>query len=53
MNIIRVRCAARQHARRELVERAYFRNSYRAPLSRRELGIVDVFFGFSRITRCG
>jgi hypothetical protein len=30
---------------RELIERAYFRDSYRAPLSRRELGIVDVFFG--------
>ena len=37
---------------RELIERAYFRDSYRAPLSRRELGIVDVFFG-SRIIRCG
>jgi hypothetical protein len=30
---------------RQLIERAYFRDSYRAPLSRRELGIVDVFFG--------
>src|ERR1700730_109241 len=30
---------------RELIERAYFRDSYRAPLSRGELGIVDVFFG--------
>ena len=30
---------------RELIERAYFRDSYRAPLSRKELGIVDVFFG--------
>ena len=30
---------------RELIERAYFRNFYRAPLSRKELGIVDVFFG--------
>jgi Protein of unknown function (DUF2867) len=30
---------------RELIERAYFRDSYRAPLSRNELGIVDVFFG--------
>jgi len=30
---------------REFVERAYFRDSYQAPLSRRELGIVDVFFG--------
>jgi len=30
---------------RDLIERAYFRDSYRVPLSRRELGIVDVFFG--------
>ena len=30
---------------RELIERAYFRDSYRAPLSRGELGIVDIFFG--------
>jgi hypothetical protein len=28
----------------ELIERAHFRDSYRAPLSRRELSIVDVFF---------
>jgi hypothetical protein len=32
---------------RDLIERAYFRDSYRVPLSRRELGIVDVFI------RCG
>jgi hypothetical protein len=30
---------------RELIERAYFRDSYRAPLSHRELGIIDIFFG--------
>ena len=30
---------------RELIERAYFHDSYRVPLSRRELGIVDIFFG--------
>jgi Protein of unknown function (DUF2867) len=30
---------------RELIERAYFRDSCRAPLSRGELDIVDVFFG--------
>ena len=30
---------------RELIERAYFRDSYRAPLSRREHGIIDIFFG--------
>lgn len=30
---------------RRMVEAAYFCDSYRAPLSRRDLGIVDVFFG--------
>jgi hypothetical protein len=29
---------------RDLIESAYFRDSYRAPLSRKELGIVDIFF---------
>jgi Protein of unknown function (DUF2867) len=29
----------------ELIERAYFRDSYRAPLSHRELGIIEIFFG--------
>jgi hypothetical protein len=28
----------------EAVEQAYFRDAWRAPLSRRELGIVDIFF---------
>src|SRR6202049_2555257 len=30
---------------RDLIESAYFRDSYRAPLTRNELGIVDIFFG--------
>jgi hypothetical protein len=30
---------------REAVEHAYFRDSYQVPLNRKELGIVDVFFG--------
>jgi len=30
---------------REFIEHAYFQDSYRAPLSRVELGIVDIFFG--------
>jgi len=30
---------------RELIQRAYFHDSYRAPLTRAELGIVDIFFG--------
>ena len=28
---------------RELIERAYFRDSFRAPLSRRDLGVTDIF----------
>ena len=38
---------------RELIEHAYFRDSYRAPLSRMELGIVDIFSPFSPIIHCG
>jgi hypothetical protein len=30
---------------RELIERAYFHDSHRVPLSRTELNIVDIFFG--------
>ena len=30
---------------RELIERAYFVDAYRAPLCRSDLGIVDIFFG--------
>jgi hypothetical protein len=29
---------------RDFVENAYFRDSYRAPLMRRDLGVVDIFF---------
>jgi len=29
---------------RELIDGAYFRDAYRAPLSRRDLAIVDIFF---------
>jgi hypothetical protein len=29
---------------RELIERAYFRDAYRAPLNRTELGVVEIFF---------
>lgn len=29
---------------REFIERAYYRDAYRVPLRRRELGVVDVFF---------
>ena len=30
---------------RDAIERAWFRDSYRVPLSRLDMGIVDVFFG--------
>jgi hypothetical protein len=45
MNVVECDMPSCSMMSRELVERAYFRDSYRAPLSRRELGIVDVFFG--------
>ena len=42
---------------RELIERAYFYDSYRMPLSNREIGIVDVFFGifshYPKSVTCG
>ncbi len=45
MNVVECDVPSGSMLSRELVERAYFRDSYRAPLSRRELGIVDIFFG--------
>lgn len=45
MNVVECDVPSGSMLSRELIERAYFRDSYRAPLSRRELGIVDVFFG--------
>ena len=45
MNVVECDVPSGSVLGRELIERAYFRDSYRAPLSRRELGIVDVFFG--------
>jgi hypothetical protein len=38
---------------RELIERAYFRDSYRAPLSSPSLALSISFSAFSRIIRCG
>src|SRR5260370_13910883 len=45
MNVVECDVPSGSMLSREFIERAYFRDSYRAPLSRRELGIVDVFFG--------
>jgi hypothetical protein len=44
MNVVECDVPSGSMLSRETIERAYFRDSYRAPLSRRELGIVDVFF---------
>ncbi len=38
---------------RELVERAHFRDSFRAPLSRTDLGVTEYSWPSSRITRYG
>src|SRR3977135_2636124 len=45
MNVIECDVPSGSMLSRELIEHAYFHDSYRAPLSRRELGIVDAFFG--------
>lgn len=45
MNVVECDVPSGSMLSRELIERAYFRNSYRAPLSRSELGIADIFFG--------
>src|SRR3984893_5679815 len=44
MNVVECDVPSGSMLSRELIERAYFRDAYRAPLSRSELGIVDVFF---------
>src|SRR5215467_2393507 len=45
MNVVECDVPSGSMLSRELIEHAYFRDSYRTPLSRRELGIVDAFFG--------
>jgi hypothetical protein len=45
MNVVECDVPSASMLPRELVERAYFHDSYRAPLRRSELGIVDIFFG--------
>jgi uncharacterized protein DUF2867 len=45
MNVVECDVPSGSMLSREVVEHAYFRDAYRAPLSRRELGIVDIFFG--------
>jgi hypothetical protein len=45
MNVVECDVPSCSTLSRELLERAYFRDSYRVQLSRKELGIVDIFFG--------
>jgi hypothetical protein len=45
MNVVECDVPSGSMLSHELIERAYFRDSYRVPLSRRELGIIDIFFG--------
>jgi hypothetical protein len=45
MNVVECDMPSGSALSRELIERADYRDSYRAPLNRVELGIVDIFFG--------
>jgi hypothetical protein len=45
MNVVECDVPSGSMLSRGLIERAYFHDSYRVPLSRRELNIVDIFFG--------
>ena len=45
MNVVECDVPSGSMLSRELIERAYFRDSYRARLSHGELGIVDIFYG--------
>jgi hypothetical protein len=44
MNVVESDVPSGSMLSRDVIEHAYFRDSYRAPLNRRDLGIVDVFF---------
>ncbi|MFB9267102.1 DUF2867 domain-containing protein [Bradyrhizobium erythrophlei] len=44
MHVVECDCPSDSALGREIVERAYFHDSYRAVLTRPDLGIVDVFF---------
>jgi hypothetical protein len=45
MNVVECDVPSGSMLSREVIEHAYFRDAYQAPLSRTELGIVDIFFG--------
>jgi hypothetical protein len=44
MNVVECDVPSDSLLGRQVIEHAYFRDAYRVPLSRAELGIVDVFF---------
>ena len=44
MNVVECEVPSSSMLSRELMQHVYFRDSYRVPLSRSELGIVDIFF---------
>jgi hypothetical protein len=44
MNVVECEVPSSSMLNRELMQHAYFRDSWRMPLRRRELGIVDIFF---------
>jgi hypothetical protein len=45
MNVVECDVPSGSMLSREVIEHAYFRDAYQVPLSRTELGIVDIFFG--------
>jgi Protein of unknown function (DUF2867) len=45
MDVVQCEVPSSSMLSREPMQHAYFRNSYRVPLRRSELGIVDIFFG--------
>jgi hypothetical protein len=45
MNVVECDVPSGSRLSHELIGRAYFRDSYQVPLNRRELGIIDIFFG--------
>jgi len=44
MNVVESDVPSGSMLSRDVIGHAHFRDSYRAPLSRRDLGIVDIFF---------
>ena len=45
MSVVECEVPSASMLSRDVIEHAYFHDSHRAPLSRRELGIINIFFG--------